>query len=256
MSFTTGVEERDKRIKRAIGEVKAFSEPMSLDSVRQHLPPDFDLDAEEFGGFALDMRLIEIEHFEPPTTHAKPMIDQTPAGDPLPETLEQIEPPRAAQPEPRQEDTADEDSGPILTARECNAAILDAQNRLGEARVQLAHRRNATAAAKAVLAAAIMQWQTGQKAYSQQDLIRDHLRSEQEKRRRLIEGGVPPQVKIVGKSAIDRARAYSRDNSPEGAARSRMLNGMSRGAFSKSDQHKINYDPRRGPVGKQPGVKA
>ena len=260
MAFTTGVPERDKRLRRAIGEVIAFNEPMSFEQVTQHLPKDFELEPEEYSGMLADMAHGEepppqVERVAPRTL----MIAETPEGNPLPpETQENFESPREAEAAEPDEVTADATPQPEirLTAQEANRAVLDAQNRLGQARINIDIARDKTAKARAKLANAITVWQTGLPPYTQEQLVRDHLRSEQEKRRQRIEGGIPPEYKPVGKSALDRAAAYSRDHTPEGAVRSRMQIGARRGAFPKSMQGQLNHDPRRGPVFKPPSVKA
>jgi len=253
MTYSTGNIERDKMLRRVIGELVACHEKPTLAAVQENLPRDFDADADEVMGMLIDMKLVEVEHVEPVEPPAK--IGPTLTAPPKP--LKKIEPPREAQPEPPHEDTADSAPERILSAQEANNAILAASNRVAEARASLTVRRRETATARAALANAITIWQTGLPPYTREQLIRDHLRSEQEKRRQRIEGGIPPQVKIVGKSAIDRAAAYSHDNSPEGAVQSRMQgNGRRRGAYPKNMLHQKNFDPARGPVFKVPGVKA
>jgi len=241
----------------------------SFESTVAALPADFDLDEIEYSGAIKIIALYAPNPDDPPeppplvervAPRAALMIDKNPDGHSLvpTKTLEKIEPPRAAQPEPSPIDTAEATPEPVLTAQQANRAILDAQTRLGEAHIVLQRARDATAKARAALANAVTIWQTGLPPYSQEQLIRDHLRSEQEKRRQRIEQGVHPQVKQVGKSAVDRSAAYGRDNSPEGFVHSRMQAGRRRGAFPASAQYQTNSDPRRGPVfvPKPSGIKA
>jgi hypothetical protein len=261
MTYTTGNVERDKRLRRAIGEIIACNEDLTIEAIAAHLPKDFELETAEAEGMAADMGHLETQP-EPPVERVNPralMIEKTPHGAPLPpETLENFEAPREAEDEPSHINTAN--ATPVLeigmTGQEANNAILAAQNRLGEARIKINVARDSTARARAALASAITIWQTGLPPYTHENLIRDHLRSEQAKRKARIEGGVPPEYKPVGKSALDRAAAYSRDHTPEGAVRSRMQIGARRGAFPKSMQGQVNTDPRRGAVYKPPGVKA
>jgi len=258
-SFATGSAIRDQVLYTAIRSVKG---EVTFEAVVAALPQDFDMDEIEYNAAIKILAVNMDEPPEPPpqverTAPRALMIDKNPDGHSLvqPKSLEKIEAARAPQPEPSPVTTAKAAPEPVMTAFEANAAILKAQNRLGEARIRVQRARDAKMKAQGALADAITAWQNGQEPYSQENLIRDHLKSEQEKRRQRIEGGIPPQVKPRGGSAIDIAAAYSKDNSPEGFTRSRMQNGRSRGAFSKIAQHQINYDPRRGPVGKPP-VKA
>jgi hypothetical protein len=263
MTYSTGNSERDTRLRRAIGEAIACNEPMTLEQVAAHLPKDFDLEADELSGMLDAMAHDNDAPDEPPPQVervAPLLIDATPDGHPFaqPKSLEKIEPPREAEAAEPHNDAADEAPQPEirLTAQEANNAVLAAQNRLGEARININLARENTKRARGKLAAAITAWQNGATPYTQEQLVRDHLRSEQEKRRQRIEQGVPPQVKRVGKSALDISAAYSRDNTPEGAVRSRMQIGARRGAFPKSMQGQKNFDPARGAVYKPPSVKA
>jgi hypothetical protein len=261
MVSATGNAIRDKVLYAAI---RKLTVP-SFESAVAALPADFDLDDIEYSGAVKILELYGApDDPEPPPLvrsydHGSApralLIDKNPDGHSLvsSKSLEKIEAPRAPQPEPPPIATAKATPEPVrMTAIEANHAIIAAQHRLGEARIVLQHKRDATAKARAALANAVTIWQTGLPPYSQEQLIRDHLRSEQEKRRQRIEGGAPPQAKTHGHSAIDIAAAYSKDNSPEGAVRSRMQYGRSRGAFDKSKQYTQNYDPRRGPVFKPP----
>jgi hypothetical protein len=264
MVSATGSAIRDQVLYTAIRNLKVEA---TFEAVAAALPKDFDLDEIEYGG-AIKILALQAKDDppEPPpqVERSAPralMIDKNPDGHSL-------VPPKTASPgeiiedelarglrDPntgRRQPIPDTSPEPVMTAIEANHAILKAQNRLGEARIRVQRARNAKMKAQSALADAITAWQNSQEPYTQEQLVRDHLRSEQEKRRQRIEGGIPPQVKTHGGSAIDIAAAYSKDNSPEGFARSRMQNGRSRGAFSKIAQHQINYDPRRGPVGKPP----
>ncbi len=264
MAYTTGSAERDKFLRRAIGEVIACHEQMTLEVVAaEHLPKDFELEADELSGMLDDMTHGDDAPDEPPQVERVPprkalMIDKSPHGAPLPpETLEKIEPPRAPEAEPPHIDAADEAPQPEIrmTAQEANQAILKAQNRLGNARIKINVTRDATAKARAKLADAITEWQSGAKPYTREALVRDHIRASNEARAQRVAQGIPPQVKAVGRSAIDRSAAYSKDYSAEGAARSRMQVGARRGAFPSSMKFQQNFDPKRGAVAKLP-VKA
>jgi hypothetical protein len=261
MVSATGSAIRDQVLYAAIRNLKVEA---TFEAVAAALPADFDLDEIEYSGARkiLALQSKDDPHEPPPLVERVApralLIDKNPDGHSLvpAKSFEKIEPPRAAQPEPPPIATAEVTPEPVrMTAIEANHAILKAQNRLGEARIRLQHARDGKMKAQAKLADAITAWQNGQEPYTQENLIRDHLRSEQEKRRMRIEQGVPPQAKIVGNSALDRAAAYGKDNSPEGFVHSRMQAGRRRGAFPASEQYRRNIDPRRGPVFKPP-VKA
>jgi hypothetical protein len=258
MVSATGNAIRDQILYAAI---RKLTGEITFEATVAALPNDFDLDETEYNGAIKILDLYGApDDPEPPQGErtAPLMIDKTPDGKHslIPKTLEKIGAPRAPLPERPPIATARATPEPVrLTAIQANHAVLEAQRRLGEGRIVLQRARDAKIKAQGALANAITIWQTGMPPYTQENLIRDHLRSEQEKRRQRIEGGAPPQAKTHGHSAIDIAAAYSKDNSPEGFARSRFENGRQRGAFPKSALHQKNYDPRRGPVFKPP-VKA
>jgi hypothetical protein len=237
MPSATGNIHRDTILYAAIGTLDVIN----FDNAVAALPADFDLDQEEFTG------AVKILNSRPL------MIDKTPDGRSLvpPKSLENIEAPREAEDEPPHDPPAVEAPQPVIGFQEANDNVLAAHNALGTARLALRQARQNTQDARGALARSISIWQTGLPAYTREDLIRDHLRGEQERRRQRIEAGLPANApKRVANSYLDRSAAYGRDNSAEGAARSRMQNGGRRGAFPSSMQHQINNDPRRGPVGK------
>ncbi len=265
MSYSTGNLERDKMLRKAINRVRGRGEEMTLENIASKLPPDFQVDEQEAEGMLEAMQAgvsssapaasavgdVSLEVTAHVPDNAAPLIATNPEGHPFPK-IEPVEdePVEPLTFEPPVEPPVER---PRLTQIEANKAILAAQDRLGQARIEIQKARFNTQRARTALANQITIWQTGLPAYSREELVRDFLRSEQEKRRQRIEGGIPPEYKPVGKSAIDRAAAYSRDNSPEGAVRSRMTGGgMRRGAFPKSMQHQSNFDPRRGAVAKLP----
>ena len=180
MAYSTGVPARDRLLQTAIQQVITSGRTPSQKLVSRELPEDFSLDEYELEGALGDI------------------LDKPPS-EAAPETLKNIEAPRDPQPEPSPISTAKSTPEPVpMTALQANAAIIAAQTGLGEARIVLQRRRDATMKARADLANAITIWQTGLPPYTQESLIRDHLRSEQEKRRQRIMGGVPPQAKTHG----------------------------------------------------------
>jgi hypothetical protein len=242
---------------RKLGGSPTFEETVAA------LPQDFDLDETEYSGAIKIVALKTQPPDEPPpqvervAPHAL-MIDKTPSGDPLPvepvETIEAATEIEEAKPVENQGENPEEISSP-LTQQEANDAVLAAENALGEARFALRRAQENTKAARAAVANAVTIWQTGLPVYSAERNVRDHLKQSQEARRIRVEQGGPTATARPGKSYLDRAAKYGRDNSPEGAARSRMQHGAHRGAFSRSEvaaNSFQNRDPRRGPVVKLP----
>jgi len=230
--FTTGSDERDRMLRRAIGEVLALHEPPNFGVVVDHLPADFDLDLDELNGMLADMR-----------------------GDAPPETLEKIGSPHANGAAPPSLDTADatpegeielhvpptqENVQRVLhdinehEARraldEANAALSAANEKKVAAEINL---RNA----KADFGSTLRQWQLFAESAS------DGLSLEQ---RRQIEARNYLQA-----TAEERARRRG----PHGAAtrfvQRHMTHGPSRGAYDRTAAARTgyrNFDPRRGPT--------
>jgi len=255
--FTTGNQERDQMYREKISSIGAG---VTFETLVAAMPADFGAEAEEYEAFLAQ----SFTGAAPPPAGtdltSAPMFDKTPDGQHslVPsKSLENIEAPRAAEVEASGNDVAPQPEI-LLTSAEANQAALSAQNKLTEAQVTARRAKEAAAKARAVLAAAIAEWRDGAPPYTQEMLLRDHLRSEQEKRKARIEGGgAQMPAPRVGRSYIDKAAAYGRDASPEGHVRSRMQNGGShRGAFPSSQKYQMNYDPKRGPVAKPPGAKA
>ena len=206
---------------------------VSFESAVAALAPDFDLDESEYTA------AMKILNMAPgPQSDVPVRIEagsEVPAPQSLPHPPQSIE----AHPEP-------------LTHQEAADAVLATDNALGEARMKLRDRQAETKLARSALATSITIWQTGLPHYSAERNVRDHLKAEQAARRQRIEQGGPAATAQPGKSYIDRAAKYGRDNTPEGAARSRMQNGARRGAFGFSQKFQKNFDPARGPVAKLP----
>jgi hypothetical protein len=251
MTYSTGSKERDTFLRRAIGEIVALKEPLSVEAIAANLPNDFELETEEAEGMCAAMGHLEMAFI--PAAAGKPLIEENPEGQPFPKSLEKIEAAHASEAEASAEASADTTPVPVMTRDEASNAVLAAHNALGEARIAYRKSQEATRAARAALATSITVWQTGQPPYTREDMTRDFIRGSNAARAQRAANGTPPQAKAIGKSYIDRAAAYDRDNSAEGAARSRMQTGSHRGAFPKSMKGALNFDPRRGPVAKPPG---
>jgi hypothetical protein len=243
MSSATGNPTRDRILYDVL--YKLGGSP-SFGATVAALPDDFDLDKIEHSNAVKILRLA--------APHGRIMIDSTPDGAPLSSAPEPVETVEAApnaedfllQPEP----VADE---PPVTLDEANVDVLMAENALGEARLALRRAQQQIKDCRAVMADAITRWQTGGPQWTAEMNTRAHLRASQEARiQRVQGGGTRAGQSPGGKSYIDMAAKHGRDMSPEGAARSRMLNGSHRGAFPTSMKFQNNHDPRKGPVVKLP----
>jgi hypothetical protein len=87
--------------------------------------------------------------------------------------------------------------------------------------------------ARAVVAQKINQWQCGNKIITPEQNMREHLKSEQEKRRLRAAGLLPTREQpAVANSMIDHMRAPG-PIGPNSAAYYRQRNGFNRGAFPR-----------------------
>jgi hypothetical protein len=226
---------------------------VSFEATVAALPPDFDLDEAEY---STAMKILNMAPgpVEDVTTSIEAGPDVTTSIEPHPpETKFSNVSEATMAPSEAIQRTGGLPIDPPMTNQQASDAVLAAENKLGEARMKLRHRQAETKAARATLATSITIWQTGLPAYTQEHLVRDHLKASQEARRKRVEqGGAPNSAAPPGKSVIDRQAKYGRDNSPEGAARSRMQNGARRGAFGISAKFQNNFDPARGAVAKLP----
>lgn len=233
MTYTTGSEERDRWLKRALGEVLACHEQPTLEAVAAALPSDFQLDEEELSGMLGNMQPQTAEPF-PAAPPGKPVIETTPAGDPLP--TEAVAPQGTYLIEASSPAEAETILPKVREAEarrqldEANAKLGAARESLVNAQVDRRHRREA-------LAGAIHQWQL--LAENTTDGMSAEARRQVEVRNHL--------------AATAAERAARGKPHPKAArfARRTMRNGPSRGAYSMSDAARagfINRDPSRGPV--------
>lgn len=210
--MTTGNDERDTMIRRAIGECLMLRQSPSLGLVIDKLPRDFDLLESELTDALADMRTAgggELPEFESPTEsfHNNPV-----SPEPADTT------PRADHPH----------SAPDKITREQSQARVDAAHvRHGEAVVAVRIAQQKVHNAQGVLAHAIEAWQRGTdprtQAEREQANIRDHLRSEQEKR---AARGKPASTATI-------------------FVQRQMRNGPNRGAFSMQQAARLGFrDPR------------
>jgi hypothetical protein len=235
MTSATGNPVRDGILYEAIRKIGGG---VSFEATVAALAPDFDLDEIEYDG------AMKILNLAPKS--AEPKLSNVSEGTIAPET-----PAERMGGLPNGSPHTDPGAR-RMTSQEATAAIQAAENALGEARAALRLRQAETKAARAALATSITIWQTGLPVYTSEMNVRAHLKAQQQARRERIEQGGPAATTQPGKSYIDRAAKYGRDNTPEGAARSRMQNGARRGAFGISAKFQKNFDPARGPVAKLP----
>jgi hypothetical protein len=165
-------------------------EPLTVEHLRQHFEqyPQFDFGQDDLDHWKAQAG-IETE-FEPDAT-AAPVSEQTPA------------PEVAADAEPAPPTQADIDAAVIRR----NAAELAVAN----GRVVLITAQNAEKAARAKLAKAVSDFQSGFQPFSHEQLARAHIASELATRQARADGLLPPRAGPgIGKSAVDRAAYYSK----------------------------------------------
>lgn len=215
MTYTTGNAERDKRLRRAIGEVTMAHEQPTLEAVAKNLPQDFALDAEELTGMLAEMGVIKTGSDDgppeppPPVAHAQ-MIAETPTGEPLaaPETLNKIGVPDRPEGEQPHDPPANSTPEAKITEGQARAMVNAANARLSRARERMVTAQNALKARRADLSAEIREWQLLFKPLQQsrEDLVRQHIAANQQYKQDVKDGKVPPprQGGPRGRSYIDR----------------------------------------------------
>jgi hypothetical protein len=133
------------------------------------------------------------------------------------------------------------DSPAPATPEQIDAAILrrnKAEQGLANARVAVTVAGNAERAARAKLAEAVTTFQNGFPKVTHEQLMRDVIASEQQ--RKAAGHPLRPQGQ-PGKSVVDRVAFYGRGGNP-------ARGDYRRGAFAASAKGAPNYDPRRGAV--------
>jgi hypothetical protein len=142
---------------------------------------------------------------------------------------------------------ADSPAPAPATPEQIDAAILrrnKAEQGLANARVAVTVAGNAERAARAKLAEAVTTFQNGFPKVTHEQLMRDVIASEQQ--RKAAGHPLRPQGQ-PGKSAVDRQAFYGRGGNP-------ARGDYRRGAFPAQAKGAPNYDPRRGTVAVQPKV--
>ena len=256
MTYTTGNAERDKRLRRGIGEVMMVHEHPSLEAVSKNLPQDFALDAEELTGMLGELGIIKIEVEDHPhpaheAPHIAQMIEETPSGEPLaaPETLEKIALPDRAEGGEPHDPPATSTPEAKITEGQARAMVDAANARLGRARETMLTAQNTLKAWRADLSAEILGWQTLFKPLQQsrEDLVRQHIAANQQYKQDVKDGKAPPPVRggPRGRSYIDQtsgrggnandfARRYQGEHAGLGGAA--VHKGARRNAFPSQYQ--------------------
>ena len=217
MTFTTGNHERDKRLRRAIGECTMVHEQPTLEAVAKNLPQDFALDAEELTGMLAEMGIIktgsddgppepppQVERMAPHTQ----MIEETPTGEklPAPETLDKIGVLDRAEGGRPHDPPAGSTVEAKITEGQARHAVDVANARLSAARETMLTAQNRLKARRADLSAEILGWQTLFKPLQQsrEDLVRETIRANQEYKQAIKDGKIaPPPPRTRGRSYID-----------------------------------------------------
>lgn len=250
MACTTGSDDRDSYLKRAIAEAVACGEQTTLANIAEHLPADFDLDQAELDGMLADSLLIG------------PAARQDLKLAPPPKSLEKIGLPDAAETEQTHHDTAgaavEPDTereylvdpripaavvAPKIREAEARRLLDEANQRLGVAREKLVNAQAILRSKRADLGTAIYQWQM--LSESATDGLSPEARRQIEVRNHLAS------------AAADRAARRGRGNSATAFVQKRMQNGPSRGAYSRAGAARsgyLNRDPSRGAVPKVPSA--
>lgn len=163
--MTTGNDERDAMLRRAIGECIACQEPPVIGHVSEKLPADFDLEDDELANALREMKLV-------PKARQK-----TASPKPAP----------APQPEPQEAE---------LTRQQAQHAMDLAHVRLDNARVAVNVAKQRLGVTKKALADAITAWQQQvdplTMAERREREMRNHLKAQQEQRAK--RGGVHPNA--------------------------------------------------------------
>lgn len=103
-----------------------------------------------------------------------------------------------------------------LTVDEAERAVVVATDALANARNAVNRTSRIEREKNAALAQAITQFQRAFPVYTPQQLIRDHLASEADQRRRIASGELPQKEVAAGhRSVIDRQRAWQRSGGPD-----------------------------------------
>jgi hypothetical protein len=194
-------------------------EALTVENIARLLPDNFDLGEDD------------LEHYRqsrPITFEGEPEATPAATQEAAPEAVAEPEAPPAT---PDQIETA--------TQRR-----IAADQSIANARVAVIAAGNVERAARAKLAEAVTTFQNGFPKVTREQLMRDMIASEQE--RKAAGNPLRPQGR-PGKSAVDRTAFYGRGGNP-------ARGDYRRGAFPSQAKGAPNYDPRRGAVAALPKV--
>jgi hypothetical protein len=96
-----------------------------------------------------------------------------------------------------------------VTRAEIQTQIRDLENELIPARGELLHLQETQRRMRAVVAQRVIEWQTkGRPPMTREELVREHIKSEQQRKADIAEGRIePPRRGAVGRSAVDQMAA-------------------------------------------------
>jgi hypothetical protein len=213
-------------------------EPMTVANLAQYFEPAFDFGEDDLDWYR-EAHPIEFEAEAEPT----PVATQAPAPEPQPPQARALAASRAPESKPL-ERVAPEPAPPADPAA-IEAAVSrrnKAEQDLANARVLQITEDNTERALRGDLAKAVGAFQSGFPPITREQLMRDVIASEQERKA----AGHPSRPKSQpGKSVVDRVAFYGRGGNP-------ARGDYRRGAFSSQAKGAPNYDPRRGAVAKVP----
>lgn len=260
MTFTTGSTERDKRLRRAIGEVMMVHEQPTLEAVSKNLPFDFAADADELEGMLTEMGIIKTGSDDGPP-EPPPLDNQLPpqvatyqtgwsrGNLPAPKSLKKIAVPDRPEAEQPHDVSATSTPQPEITEGEARAMVTAANTRLTRARETMFTAQRELKAHRADLSAEILGWQQLFKPLQQsrEQLVKEHLAANLQYKMDVIAGKVPPPPRRAGKgksyidqssgrggNADDFARRYQGEHSGLGGAP--VSKGQRRSAYPSQYQ--------------------
>ena len=215
MTFTTRNIMRDEMIRAAINEAREAGKPVTVAVLGlEHLPSDFDLSQSELDGFLAD-------EAEPTAVDLLTIESDAPADEP------------------------EAEAAPAMTMDEARDRLVRLNNELSQARGDVLMLASKQRDARAKLAAAITQFQTGFPKLTPTELLRQHAREQNELRAQGKTGRV--RQSRPGPSVVDQAAYYSRG----GTANRGYGPKWRRGAYAADSYGAPNSDPRRGAISKR-----
>lgn len=127
----------------------------------------------------------------------------------------------------------EETSPAPMTREDVRVQMLDLQNRLNDARGAVVRLQQKLRDARGAAARAVTDWQGCFKPMTHEQLVREHIASEQARKQAMKDGLIPPkQMPRVGNSFFDRMGSYGAGDAST-FVRKRMQRGGSRGAYGK-----------------------